>query len=240
MNIRLTAAGAALAACTTICAGNGPASLATDSISHNDSIHRESSLGEVAVVARRAGTTRMGGAVNGFNLNREELFRAACCNLGESFTTNPAVDVSYNDATTGARQIKLLGLAGTYVQMMTENKPNFRGAAAPYALGYVPGPWMKGIQVSKGAASVKNGYEAITGQINVDYKKPEDEEGIEVNLFGDTKSRIEANADANLHINKQLSTEVLMHYENSFENHDDNGDGFYDKPKVEQYNLQNR
>ena len=89
-------------------------------------------------------------------------------------------------------------------------------------------------------ASVKNGYEAITGQINVDYKKPEDEEGIEVNLFGDTKSRIEANADANLHINKQLSTEVLMHYENSFENHDDNGDGFYDKPKVEQYNLQNR
>lgn len=240
MNIRLTAAGAALAACTTICAGNGTASLTTDSISHNDSIHRESSLGEVAVVARRAGTTRMGGAVNGFNLNREELFRAACCNLGESFTTNPAVDVSYNDATTGARQIKLLGLAGTYVQMMTENMPNFRGAAAPYALGYVPGPWMKGIQVSKGAASVKNGYEAITGQINVDYKKPEDEECIEVNLFGDTKSRIEANADANLHINKQLSTEVLMHYENSFENHDDNGDGFYDKPKVEQYNLQNR
>ena len=86
--------------------------------------------------------------------------------------------MAYNDATTGARQIKLLGLSGTYVQMLTENLPNFRGAAIPYALGYVPGPWMKGIQVSKGSASVKNGYESITGQINVDYLKPEDEEHV--------------------------------------------------------------
>lgn len=88
------------------------------------------------------------------------------------------MDVAYNDATTGARQIKLLGLSGTYVQMLTENLPNFRGAAIPYALGYVPGPWMKGIQVSKGSASVKNGYESITGQINVDYLKPEDEQQV--------------------------------------------------------------
>ena len=86
---------------------------------------------------------------------------------GESFTTNPSVDVSYNDAATGAKQIKLLGLSGKYVQMLTENLPNFRGAAIPYSLGYVPGTWMKSIQVSKGNASVKNGYEAMTGQINV-------------------------------------------------------------------------
>lgn len=86
--------------------------------------------------------------------------------------------MAYYDATTGARQIKLLGLSGTYVQMLTENLPNFRGAAIPYALGYVPGPWMKGIQVSKGSASVKNGYESITGQINVDYLKPEDEQQV--------------------------------------------------------------
>lgn len=87
--------------------------------------------------------------------------------------TNPSVDVSYSDAATGAKQIKLLGLSGTYVQMMTENIPNFRGAAAPYGLGYVPGPWMQSIQVSKGSSSVKNGYESITGQINVEFKKPQ-------------------------------------------------------------------
>lgn len=95
---------------------------------------------------------------------RAELSRAACCNLGESFVTNPSVDVSYSDAATGAKQIKLLGLSGTYVQMLTENIPNYRGAASPYGLGYVPGPWMQSIQVSKGISSVKNGYEAITGQ----------------------------------------------------------------------------
>ena len=205
-----------------------------------DSIFKDETLHEVKVVARKSGTSRLAGAVNGIAVNKDELFKAACCNLGESFTTNPSVDVAYNDATTGARQIKLLGLSGTYVQMLTENLPNFRGAAIPYALGYVPGPWMKGIQVSKGSASVKNGYESITGQINVDYLKPEDEQQVEVNLFGDTKSRIEANADANVHLSDKWATEILLHHENILKNHDDNGDGFYDMPGREQYNVQNR
>ena len=85
-------------------------------------------------------------------IGQGQLIRAACCNLGESFTANPSVDVSYSDAATGAKQIKLLGLSGTYVQMLTENVPNLRGAALPYSLGYVPGPWMQSIQVSKGAS----------------------------------------------------------------------------------------
>ena len=205
-----------------------------------DSVFKDEELNEVKVVARKAGTSRLAGAVNGIAVNKDELFKAACCNLGESFTTNPSVDVAYNDATTGARQIKLLGLSGTYVQMLTENLPNFRGAAIPYALGYVPGPWMKGIQVSKGSASVKNGYESITGQINVDYLQPEDEQQVEVNLFGDSKSRIEANADANVHLSDKWATEILLHHENILQNHDDNGDGFYDMPGREQYNVQNR
>jgi len=212
----------------------------TGAKAQNDSIFKDETLQEVKVVARKAGTSRLAGAVNGIAVNKDELFKAACCNLGESFTTNPSVDVAYTDATTGARQIKLLGLSGTYVQMLTENLPNFRGAAIPYALGYVPGPWMKGIQVSKGSASVKNGYESITGQINVDYLQPEDEQQVEVNLFGDTKSRIEANADANVHLSDKWATEILLHHENILKNHDDNGDGFYDMPGREQYNVQNR
>ena len=120
-------------------------------------------LSNVTITSRRAGTKRMAGPANAVLIGREELFKAACCNLGESFTTNPSVDVNYSDAATGAKQIKLLGLSGTYVQMLTENLPNFRGAAAPYALDYVPGPWMNSIQVSKGASSVRNGYESITG-----------------------------------------------------------------------------
>lgn len=185
-------------------------------------------------------TRRMTGAVNGVNIGREELFRAACCNLGESFTTNPSVDVSYSDAATGAKQIRLLGLSGTYVQMLTEAMPNYRGAASPYALGYVPGPWMKNIAVSKGCSSVKNGYESITGQINIDYLKPEDEQTLEVNLFGDTDSRLEANVTGNIHIGERWSTVILTHYEDIFSNHDGNDDGFYDRPDVKQVHVDNR
>ena len=193
------------------------------------------------VVVTSAGSTRrLGGAINGTYIGQKELFRAACCNLGESFTANPSVDVSYNDAATGAKQIKLLGLSGTYVQMLTENMPGFRGAAAPFALGYVPGTWMKGISVSKGAASVKNGYESITGQIDIEYLKPEAEKKINFNLYGDIQGRIEANADANFHLSNTLSTNVLAHYENRLSSHDGNHDGFLDMPKVQQGNFSNR
>lgn len=191
-------------------------------------------------VTSKGGMRRMVGPVNGVSIGRHELFKAACCNLGESFTTNPSVDVSYSDAATGAKQIRLLGLSGTYVQMLTENLPNYRGAASPYALGYVPGPWMKNISVSKGCSSVKNGYEAITGQINIDFLKPEDADGMEVNLFGDSKSRIEANITGNIHLNRRLSTVLLTHYENSFDEHDGNGDSFYDQPRVRQWHVDNR
>lgn len=207
--------------------------LSTDTLTEQD-------LGTLSVTARRAGTSRMAGAENGIKLNREELFRAACCNLGESFTTNPSVDVNYTDAATGARQIRLLGLSGTYVQMLTENMPAFRGAAAPFALGYVPGTWMQGIQVSKGASSVRNGFESITGQIDIEYLKPEADEGATINVYGNSLSRMEANAEGNWHLTPALSSELLAHYENEFAHHDRNHDGFLDQPEVEQLNLQNR
>ena len=197
-------------------------------------------LEEASVNAKRKPLSKLGGVENGYSLSREEIFKAACCNLGESFTTNPSVDVSYTDAATGARQIKLLGLAGIYVQMLTENVPAFRGAAQPFGLGYVPGTWMQSIQVSKGAASVKNGFESITGQINVEYKKPQADPSLEANIYGDSKSRLEANVDANIRLSDKVSTSVLAHYEDQFGHHDENDDGFYDKPKVRQYHFQHR
>lgn len=201
----------------------------------------EQHINEVTITKRQTVRT-MGGAVNGQTMLKAELFKAACCNLGESFVNNPSVDVNYSDATTGAKQIKLLGLNGTYVQMLTETLPNFRGAALPYGLGYVPGSWMNSIQVSKGNASVKNGYEGITGQINIQYLQPEDKEQLQFNLYGNSMGKLEANAMANLHINgnKDVSTELLAHFENLWNHHDGNGDGFQDEPQVRQYNLQNR
>ena len=203
-------------------------------------LHGEIALDAVVVKSSRPGRIQSRGAVNIETITTTELCRAACCNLGESFSTNPSVDVDYSDAATGAKQIKLLGLSGSYVQMLTENVPAFRGAAAPFSLGYIPGTWMHSIQVSKGAATVKNGYESITGQINVEYLKPQLDEELDVNLFLDSHLKFETNIEGNIHLNDKLSTGLLAHYENMWMEHDDNGDGFMDMPKVQQYDFMNR
>ncbi|NDW18190.1 TonB-dependent receptor [Dysgonomonas sp. 216] len=170
----------------------------------------------------------------------KELSRAACCNLSESFETNPSVDISYSDAVTGAKQIQLLGLSGTYVQMLTENYPNMRGTAGIYGMDYIPGPWMESIQVSKGAASVKNGYESITGQINIEYKKPKTADPLSLNIFASDAGRYEGNADGAIEINDKLSTGLFVHYSNEMQSHDDNDDTFLDAPKKHQFNIMNR
>lgn len=201
----------------------------------------EETLGEVVVQQRRPGVLKIrGNAMNTTMLTSAELQRAACCNLGESFTTNASVDVNYSDAATGAKQIKLLGLSGTYVQMLTENIPNLRGAAAPYGLGYIAGPWMQSISVSKGASSVKNGYESVTGQINVEFLKPQLDDNVAVNGYADIFGKAEINAMGNVHLNERWSTGVLLHGENGFAMHDDNDDGFVDLPRVRQFAGMNR
>lgn len=209
-----------------------------------DSLRADSLVGqelrEVTVTANGINRVRASAVGNTEIISSKELLRAACCNLGESFTTNPSVDVNYADAATGARQIRLLGLSGTYVQMLTENIPNYRGLATPFALGYIPGPWMQSIQVSKGASSVKNGYESITGQINVEFKKPQATPFADANLYYNTKGKLEANLGGNLQLSKRWCTALLGHYEMPGKAHDANGDGFADMPKIKQGLLQSR
>ncbi len=174
----------------------------------------------------------------------EELCKAACCNLGESFTTNASVDVAYSDAVTGAKQIQLLGLTGKYVQMMTENMPNFRGVSSLYGLSYVPGPWMSAISVSKGTGSVINGYEAIAGQISVDYKKPRVSEKLYLNGFTSSEGMYEFNANTGILLNDRWSAALLIHGDwynrehTSGESH--HQAGFLSMPKKTQYNIMNR
>lgn len=169
-----------------------------------------------------------------------ELQKAACCNLSESFVTNASVDVAYTDAVTGAQQIKMLGLSGIYVQTLSENIPSLRGMAAPYGLGYVPGSWMESIQISKGTSSVVNGYEAVTGQINVEYKKPSSNERLHINLYGNSELRTEANLNASFKLTDSLSTMILLHGENQSSEIDGNHDNFLDMPRMRQINFINR
>ena len=170
----------------------------------------------------------------------EALCMAACCNLSESFETSASVDVAYSDAATGAKQIRLLGLSGTYVQMITENTPNIRGLAQAFGMEYIPGPWMEAIQVSKGTSSVLNGYEAIAGQINVEYLKPQTQNPISLNAMISTETHAEVNATGGWDLNDKVSTGILFHAQNMSLELDHNHDGFLDMPKNTNVNLLNR
>lgn len=169
-----------------------------------------------------------------------ELTKAACCNLSESFETNASVDVSYSDAVSGAKKIELLGLHGKYSQMMTENIPNLRGLATTYGLGYIPGTWMESIQISKGAASVVNGYESTTGQINIEYKKPDGKERLFLNAYANHIGKFEGNFNGALKLNEKWSTMLFAHGETFKNKIDNNGDSFVDAPLIQQYNVYNR
>jgi len=173
-------------------------------------------------------------------ITSKELLKAACCNLAESFTTNASVDIQFQDAVTGAKQIQLLGLAGIYTNIMFENVPTLKGVTNTFGLGYVPGPWMTAISVSKGAASVVNGYESITGQINIDYKKPDDFERYYFNLFQSSHFKTDLNANAAVQLSENLSTMLLAHTDFVTKTFDDNMDSFADQPEVKQFNFMNR
>jgi outer membrane receptor for ferrienterochelin and colicin len=174
------------------------------------------------------------------NITSAELCKAACCNLSESFETNASVDVNYSDAATGAKQIQLLGLAGTYTQILTENIPAVYGLNTAYGLNYIPGPWMESIQISKGTSSVRNGYESMAGQINVEYKKPRTSEKFYMNGFLSDAGRQEVNLNSSLLINDRWSTLIAGHGERQNSTSDHNHDGFRDEPDIIQYNLFNR
>ena len=168
------------------------------------------------------------------------LMKMACCTLAESFENSASVTVGYADATTGARQIRLLGLSGIYTQMLDENRPTMRGITAPFGLSYMPGPWLESIQVGKGSPSVVNGTESVTGSINLEHRKPTDGKPLFVNasLMNDTKT--DFNVTSSLQVADNLYTVLMGHVDGNFRTYDMNGDGFADEPALLQINAANR
>lgn len=173
-------------------------------------------------------------------LNERSLMKAACCNLSESFETNPSVDVNFSDAVTGAKQIQMLGLSGQYAQITKENMPYLRGLANGYGLSFIPGTWIQSIQLSKGAGSVVNGYESFTGQINTELQNPETSHKLNFNAYVNENLRNEYNLNLKHRFNEKFSVGLLSHYNNNPLAQDMNGDGFLDIPTGKQYNVMNK
>ncbi len=170
------------------------------------------------------------------------LCKMACCNLAESFENSASVTVGYSDAVTGARQIRLLGQSGIYTQMLDENRPVMRGLSAPFGLNYVPGQWLESIQIAKGVTSVINGVESMTGQINMEHRKPTDETPlyVQASVMNDTKCDLNVISAIQFDELSTWSTIVLAHVDGNFKSMDMNGDGFMDDPRQLQFNLSNR
>ena len=172
-------------------------------------------------------------------LSVNELEKAACCNLSESFSTNATVDVSFSDAVSGAKKIKMLGLDGSYVQITNENIPLIRGLSSSYGLNYVPGSWIESIQVLKGAGSVVNGYESFTGQINVEYFKPSTADKLYWNFYSNLDQKFENNL-AVKKVYDKWSSNLFTHISYHSKEIDNNKDGFLDMPHLKNFNILNR
>lgn len=173
-------------------------------------------------------------------ITSKELLKAACCNLSESFDTNPSIDVNYSDAVTGNKQIKMLGLTSPYILITEENVPTLRGASQAYGMNFTPGTWLESIQITKGAGSVINGYESISGQINTELIKPINDIPFYLNAYGSTDSRYEVNTHFNKKISSKWATSLFVHGNTRVQKNDNNKDGFLDSPLAKQVNVMNR
>ena len=198
-------------------------------------------LEEFEVTGKQAGTNIS--LVNPLfveSLNQKELKKAACCSVSESFETNASVDVNIADAVSGTRKIRMLGLDGIYTQILFENIPLVRGLSASSGLNFIPGTWVESIQIKKGAGSVVNGYESITGQINLELLKPDNTEKFYLNVYGNEMGRSEANVHFAKQLNDKWSSMLLLHHSNQLIEIDRNKDRFLDIPLKKTYTLFNR
>jgi outer membrane receptor for ferrienterochelin and colicin len=202
---------------------------------------KQDSLKTVTVEAKRKGLKKsLSGTANTTVVSSKELLKAACCNLAESFETNPSIDVNFSDALTGTKQIKMLGLTSPYIMITEENIPSVRGASQAYGLSFTPGTWVESIQITKGAGSVVNGYESISGQINTELIKPLKDIPFYLNAYGSTDSRFELNTHFNKKVSDYWATSLFVHGNARVSKNDMNDDGFLDNPLGKQFNIANR
>ncbi len=201
----------------------------------------DNTLEEVVVTQdRKAIQKSFLSAQNKITVTSAELLKAACCNLSESFETNPTIDVNFNDALTGTRQIQMLGLTSPYLLITQENIPMVRGAAQAYGLTFTPGSWVESIQINKGVGSVINGYESISGQINTELQKPLTDASLFVNGYANLNGRLELNTHFNRKLSDTWSTGLYLHNNRRDVKVDNNNDGFLDNPLAHQINIMNR
>ena len=204
-------------------------------------LKKDSELDEVSIeYNRKSSSVSLLSSSNVINISSEELLKAACCNLAESFETTPSIDVNFSDAISGRKQINMLGLSSPNILMSIENIPSIRGSLQSYGLAYIPGTWIESIQIAKGSGSVVNGYESISGQINAELRKPLVDDKLFLNLFANQMERIELNTHFTGNLSTKIDYGLYFHTNRKDASADNNNDGFRDTPTGNQLNILNR
>lgn len=172
-------------------------------------------------------------------LGVREIQRAACCSLAGCFSTNSNVDANVTNVVTDAKELRILGLSGVYNQVLVDGLPLIQGLAYPYGPGSYPGTMIEKIFVTKGANSVLQGFESISGQINIEFHSPENAPKLFlngfINSFGESQYNlnysIKKNAWSNLAVGHLTTAASVI---------DRDGDGFRDIVRTNRFSFFNR
>ena len=204
-------------------------------------LNKNSNLDEINISFKeKTSSVSLLSSTNLLKISSEELLKAACCNLAESFETTPSIDVNFSDAISGRKQINMLGLASPNILISIENIPSIRGALNAYGLTFIPGTWIESIQIAKGSGSIVNGYESISGQINAELRKPLTDNKFFINSYYNSMERFELNTHYSTKLNEKIDYGLYLHADKKDNRNDHNNDNFGDSPTGQQINILNR
>lgn len=172
-------------------------------------------------------------------LTKGELIKAACCDLAGCFETQLTVQPQTTNVITNSKELRILGLSGVYNQILIDGFPMIQGMTYTYGVSSIPGTLVNNIYVSKGANSVLQGYESISGQINVETVKPGHTDKLLVN--GYVNSFLEKHLNVNYNYSgRKWSNLTAFHTVQPSNRIDRDKDNFLDLPLLTRYMAYNR
>ncbi len=203
-------------------------------------LKEKNKLQEVIVSAEKNGTILSNiSLIKTEILTSAELKKSACCDLAGCFETQSSVQPQTTNIITNAKELRILGLSGVYNQVLIDGFPMIQGLTFTYGISAVPGTLVDNIYISKGANSVLQGHESISGQINVETKKPNASEKLFVNVYLNSFLEKHLNLATNFKTGKWHSL-LAFHTVQPANKTDRDNDNFLDLPLLTRYMLLNK
>lgn len=165
-----------------------------------------------------------------------ELNKGACCDLAGCFNTNASVQPATTNIVTNAQELRILGLSGVYNQVLLDGFPLIQGLSYTYGISAIPGPLVDNIYVSKGANSVLQGWEGISGQINVETIEPDKADKFFFNSYLNSFREKQLNGYYSFK-KKRWSNLLAAHTVLPASKWDKDKDNFLDLPLVTRYEV---